>query len=175
MKKLLLSYCFLGMAACTTVRFDSPQPAGELEIKEFPQELQGLFVSDEEDTLEVSLVEFSYRNEGEIFVSGNLTSEESVLKKFKNMYVLSLKDEGVWDVFPIKVRKNKLIVYYEEPEDDIQELMDELAVTSPVKEIPDSDEKYGYYLVDPSAEDFEKLWQEKLFSEKLIFKRVAQK
>lgn len=175
MKKVVLSFIFLlGMVSCTTVRFETAQPSNELEIKEFPQELQGLFVTDEDDTLEVSPLEFSFRNEGEVFVSGDLTSEESVLKKFKNMYVLNLKDENVWDVFPIKARKNKLIVYYEEPEEDIQDLMNELGKTSPVREIPDSDEKFGYYLTDPSAEDFEKLWQEKLFSEKLVFKRVSK-
>lgn len=176
MKKLVLSFFFLmGMVACTTVRFESPQPSGELEIKEFPQEMQGLYFTEEDDTLEVSLHEFSFRSAGEVFVSGDLTSGQSVLKKFKNMYLLNLMDEDVWDVFPIKARKNRLIVYYEQPDDEIEDLMEELEKTSGVKEIPDSDEKFGYYLVNPSAEEFEKLWQEKLFSEKLVFKRLEKR
>lgn len=176
MKKLVISIIsLLGLVACTTVRFENPQPSGAFEIKEFPQELQGLFLTDENDTLEVSLFEFSFRNGEEIFISGNLNSEETILRKFRKMYVINLKDEGVWDAFPVKAQKNKLILYTQKTESDIQELMEDLSKTSTVKEVPDSNEEFGYYLVDPSAEDFEKLWNKKLFSDKLIFYRQSKK
>ena len=91
------------------------------------------------------------------------------------MYVINLKDEGVWDAFPVKPQKNKLILYTQKTEGDIEELMEDLSKTSTVKEVPDSDEEFGYYLVDPSAEEFEKLWNKKLFSDKLIFYRQSKK
>lgn len=177
MKKLVISIIsLLGMVACTTVRFESPQPADSISLEEFPEELQGSFITDENDTLEVSPFEFYFRNGEEIFISGNLmTSEEVALRKFKNMYVLNLKDEGAWDAFPVKVRRNKLIIYYEKANGDIQELIEDLSLTTQVKEIPDTDEHFGYYLVNPSAEEFEKLWNKKLFSDKLIFYRESKK
>ena len=163
------------MVACTTVRFESPQPAGSLLLNEFPLEMQGFYITEENDTLEVSSCEFHFKNGEEMFISGNLNSEETVLKKFGNIYVLSLKDEKVWDVFPLKTRKSKLIAYYVSTGRNVEALMEDLKKTSTVQEISDTDEELGYYLIDPSVQEFEKLWTKNLFSEKLEFKRMAKK
>lgn len=174
MKKLALIgiISFLAMEACTTVRFENPQPQEGIQLNQFPEDFQGLFTTADNDTLEISLYAFHFKNGDENSISGDLNSKETVLKSFKNLYVLSIKDEEVWDVFPVKARKNKLIVYYETTDGDIREYINDLKKTSQVKEIPDTEGKFGYYLVNPSAEEFEKLWKNKLFSDKLIFSRI---
>lgn len=176
MKKLILSIMTLvGFLSCTTVRFENPQPVDSQQLAEFPLQMQGLFISEEDDTLEVSTYKFSYRNGEDMNITGDLLSQETVLKEFGDYYILNIKDEGVWDVFPLKVRKNRLIAYYSSLESDVEDLMEELKKTSVVKEIPDTNDQLGYYLVSPSKKEFEFLFEKNLFSEKLTFKRSSGK
>lgn len=174
MKKLIITLIpLLGLVACTTVRFENPQPADSLRENEFPQKMQGLFISEENDTLEVTIHKFSYRNGEDLNITGDLLSEETVLKEFKDNYILNMKDQGVWDVFILKVKKNRITVFYSSIDSEVEELMEELKKTSVVKEIPDSNDQLGYYLVNPSQKEFEFLYEKNLFSERLNFKRLS--
>lgn len=154
------------------VRYETPQPAETASLPQFPEKLQGLFISEDLDTLEVTQFKFHFRNGDEIQVKGDLSGSETVLKEFKNYYILNLKDEEVWDVFPIKVKNDDLQVYFSATASRAEEMMEELKETSPVMEITDEDGDLEYYLITPTSEEFRRLLRKGLFDERLLFKRI---
>lgn len=158
--------------ACTVVRFESPQPAAGIALPEFPEKMQGLFVSEDQDTLEITPFNFHFRNGDEIQVKGDLSGNETIFKEYKNYYILNLKEEGAWDVFPVKLKKGNVHVYFSATASGAEELMEELKKTSSVKEIPDADGHFAYYLISPTPEEFQDLIRKNLFDEKIIFKRI---
>ena len=173
MKKFVtaIATAFLAMA-CTMVRYETPQPAEVTSLPQFPEQLQGLFISEDQDTLEVTQFKFHFRNGDEIQVKGDLSGSETVLKEFRNYYILNLKDEEVWDVFPIKLKNENIQVYFSATASRAEELMEELQETSSVKEILDEDGDLEYYLIAPTSEEFRKLLKKGLFDERLLFKRI---
>lgn len=162
----------LQVAACTVVRFEATQPAEGIALPEFPKELQGLFVSEDQDTLEIQPLNFHFRNGEEIELKGDLTTSETVLKELSNYYILNLKDEGVWDAFPVKLKRGNVHVYFSATASRAEELMEVFKSTSSVMEIQDTEGDFEYYLIAPTPEEFQDLIRKKLFDEKIIFKRI---
>lgn len=173
MKKLVLAILTaFQVTACTVVRFETPQPADVVALNDFPEEMRGVFISEDQDTLEINTLEFHFRNGEEIQVRGNLSTAETVLKEFRNYYILSLKEEGEWDVFPVKVKKGNIHLFIPSNAPGAEELMEELKKTSPVKEISGADGDFDHYLINPTSEEFRYLLKKNLFDEKIIFKRM---
>lgn len=173
MKKLVLAILTaFQVTACTVVRFETPQPADVIALSDFPEEMRGVFISEDQDTLEINGHEFYFRNGEEIQVEGDLTTAETVLKEFRNYYILSLKEEEEWDVFPLKMRKGDIHLFFPTMASNAEELMEELKKTSPVKEISGADGDFDHYLINPTSEEFRYLLRKNLFDEKIIFKRM---
>lgn len=160
------------LMACTMVRYETPQPAEGISLPQFPEKMQGLFVSEDLDTLEVTQFQFHFRNSDEIQVKGDLSGNETVLKEFGKYYILNLKEEEIWDVFPIRLKNDKIQVYFSATAARAEELMEELNETSPVMEIADEDGDLEYYLIAPTSEELRRLIRKGLFDERLLFKRI---
>lgn len=173
MKKLILfvltAFLFI---SCTAVKFENPQPTAAPSLSEFPEKMHGTFVSDSDDTLEFSQNHFRYSSGTEVNLESKLSPESAVLKKANNTYILSLKDEQGWDVFPMKLGRNKITIYYANLDPDAEQLILDLKNTSPVHEIRNEEGKFDHYLIDPSEKEFKKLLRKKLFSEEIVFKRL---
>lgn len=171
MKKLILLFgILLSVGSCTTVKFEAPQPAEAPSLNEFPEKMIGIYTSEEQDTLRISRNSFSYSSGKEVNMSTNLTSPNAVLKKLNNTYILNLRDNGSWDVFPIKVTRNKISVFYAGAETGTEKLLEEN--TASVKEIKTGEGRLDHYLVELSSEQFQRLLRKKLFSEKVVFRRL---
>ncbi len=172
MKKLYLAMIFLIGISCTMVRYENPQPAEAVALRSFPKQMHGSFVSDEQDTLEIDSVRFHFRNGKEINMVGDLTSQETILKQMGKYYIINLYEEDGWDVFPVKLKKDRISVYYTSLSTKVEDLMADLQVTSEVKEIADSTGHLNYYLIDPEPDEFRALLRKKLYNEKIVFERM---
>ena len=172
MKKLtLLLLLALLLTSCTAVKFENPQPYGAETLSEFPQKVIGTFTSDESDTLKIMKNSFRFSDGKEIVFETKLSAESSVLKSHKNTYILNLKDNGTWDVFPFKFTSNKITVYFADVKSGTEKLL-KAKHPEGVQEIRNEDGKLDHYLIDPSAEEFDRLLKKKLFGEKIEFKRL---
>ncbi len=172
MKKLLL-FMFLAqyLASCTAVKFENPQPAGAKSLNEFPQKILGTFTSDESDTLRITNNSFRFSDGKEINFEAELSDENTVLKLHKNTYILNLKDNGSWDVFPLKFSSNKITVYFADLNSRTEALL-KAKYPEAVQEIRTEDGKLDHFLIDPSAKEFDRLLKKNLFFEKVEFKRL---
>ena len=171
--KKLFNFMFLALllTSCTAVKFENPQPAGAMALNEFPQKIRGTFTSDESDTLMITNDSFRFSDGKEINFSAELSAENTVLKLHKNTYILNLKDNGSWDVFPLKFSKNKITVYFADLNSKTESLL-KAKFPEAVQEVRTEDGKLDHYLIDPSATEFDRLLKKKLFFEKVEFKRL---
>ncbi|NJW52593.1 hypothetical protein [Salinimicrobium oceani] len=165
---LLSAICF----SCTAVKFEEPQPVNSQSLEEFPEEMRGIFVSSEQDTLQIEAQAFRYSSGKDVSVSTTLSASEAVLRKMDKKYVLSLKEEDGWDVFPLKISRNRLVAQYVQLTPATEKLILNMKSTSAVKTIKTEDGKFDHYLVAPSEKDFQKLVRKRLFSNKMVFKRL---
>ncbi|MHA6280951.1 hypothetical protein ACXYMT_12295 [Salinimicrobium sp. CAU 1759] len=159
------------LTSCTAVKFQDPQPKGTAILQEFPQKFLGTFTSDESDTLRITKDSFRFSDGKEIEFAAELSAENTVLKLHKNTYILNLKDNGSWDVFPIKFSPNKITVYFADINSKTERLL-KAKHPETVQEIRTEDGKLDHYLIDPSAKEFDRLLKKKLFSEQVEFKRL---
>ena len=172
MKKLTLFLLLaLLLVSCTGVKFDSPQPFGAPTLDEFPQKILGTFTSDENDTLRITKNSFRFSDGKEIDFEAELSAENTVLKLHRNTYILNLQDNGSWDVFPIKFSSNRITVYFADINSKTEKLL-KAKHPETVQEIRTEDGKLDHYLIDPSAQEFDRLLKKKLFSERVKFKRL---
>lgn len=173
MKKLFLAVViFVLWASCTMVRFEDSQPVDVVALSYFPEQMRGNFISDEQDTLEIDSVRFHFRNGNEINLIGDLTSEETILKQTGKYFIINLNEEEGWDVFPVRLHKDRITVYYTSLSSKVEDLMEELKLTSKVKEVVDSTGHLNYYLINPTGDGFRTLLRKKLYNEKLVFERM---
>jgi hypothetical protein len=173
MKKLIL---FLTTAvllsSCTAVKFEEPQPAAAPSLSEFPAKMNGLFVSNEDDTLHIERNFFRFSSGPEVNFEAGLSSSNAVLKKVKRNYILSLEDENGWDVFPLRISGKKITVRYANLEGRSEQLILDLQKSSSVKEIRTENGKIDHYLIRPTEKEFRRLLRKKLFSEKIVFRKI---
>jgi len=176
MKQILLvfSATMIMLSSCTSVKFESAQPKDKEELKEFPDNVLGIYIDTERDTLILTSNSFQYGNKkSSIFrVDGTLTSGESILKRDNDYYVLSLKDENGWEVITFKYSGKDLTVYYIDLGKDREKTIKKLKGILAVKEVKDSEGKVDYYLINPSGKEFETLMAKNIFSRVTTFTRV---
>lgn len=173
MKKMIFFlFIALSFTSCTVVKFESSQPSATAPLEEFPEKMLGTFISEDKDTLRITLDSFIYSNGKEISVYGSLTDSNVVLKKYNNIYLLNLKDDRGWDIFPLKLSRNKLRAYYVNLDPNSLKLIESLKQTSSVKEIRTEEGKFEHYLIAPSDKEFKRLLKKKLFSSKTEFTRI---
>jgi hypothetical protein len=175
-KYLFFALILLSISSCTTVQFETSQPKGMAGLSEFPTELKGIYSSKKnQDTLIISYNSFKYLSTtifGQVKPT-TLDQNEVVLKKLNDYYIMSLKDSNAWEVIGIKLKSNKLQIYYIYPEKKEEtELLNKLKEITKVVEIKDNEGKTSKYLINPTTDEFQILLDKKLFSKILEFKKV---
>lgn len=172
MKRLILLFATAtNLISCTSVKFETSQPEGATSLSQFPPEIIGLYTSGEQDTLRILTNSFSYSDGKEIDINAELSASTAVLKKVNKHYILSLKDNGSWDVFPLKVSRNGLTVFYADLDGRTEQVLN-VGDSVAVKEIRTDDDQFDHYLVNPSPKEFKRLLRKKLFSEMVKFQRL---
>ncbi|MFD2518959.1 hypothetical protein [Salinimicrobium flavum] len=174
MKPLILFFAAVLFLSCTAVQFEQPQPTDLAALNEFPENIWGTYISEDTDTLIVSRFEFHFLGDREIEFSHDLNSPESVLKKDGDHFILNLKNNDNWDVFPFRFEDDKLLVYYSCPTEEVEDLIADYRQTASVKEVPDTYGNIDFYLLDPTPAQFRDLFQKNIFSDHLIFTRVKE-
>ena len=176
MKKLLLLFVSaLLLNSCAAVKFEDPQPANAPAVTGFPEKMQGIYTSADNDTLSIFRNSFRYFNGKEVNVTASLdTTDAVVLKRLKNNYILNLKDEQGWDVVPIKFSRNRITARYANLNSRTEPLIKKLEENSPVRKITTEDGKFSHYLIAPTDKEFKTLLRKKLFSEKTTFRRIRR-
>lgn len=175
MKYLFFAPILLSIISCSTVQFESSQPKGAEELSEFPKDLIGEFISKDRDTLLININSFQVK-ESSIFGQGKvnmLNQNELILKKSNDYYVVSTKDSNVWEVAVIKLKGSKLSVYiigYDKKNE--VELINKLKEITKVIEIRDSEGKIVKYLINPTQEEFQLLFDKKIFSKIMEYKKI---
>ncbi|WP_324721305.1 hypothetical protein [Salinimicrobium sp. HB62] len=171
--KTLTTFLLLAvlLSSCTAVKFANPQPKGSAALDEFPQKILGTFTSDESDTLRIMKTSFRFSDGKEVGFEADLSAENTILKLHKRTYILNLKDNGSWDVFPMKLSANKITLYFADLTSKTEALL-KAKHPETVREIKTEDGKFDHYLIDPSAKEFERLLKKKLFADKVEFKRL---
>ena len=106
-------------------------------------------------------------------VKGSLSSGEAVLKIIGGYYILSMKDENIWQVIAFKKKVDEIDIYIINVEHSKEGVVSKLKKILPVKEIKDKEGQLDYYLIDPNKSEFEKLIAKKIFSKSGVFKRIV--
>ena len=102
-----------------------------------------------------------------------LNQNELILKKSDDYYIVSTKDSNVWEVAVIKLKGSKLSVYiigYDKKNE--VELINKLKEITKVIEIRDSEGKIVKYLINPTQEEFQLLFDKKIFSKIMEYKKI---
>ena len=117
------------LQSCNSILFDTAQPKGNPVLKQIPDRLTGTYVSEElGDTLVVEPTSFVMGDGEPIQISGDFTPRDCALKKMNDWYIISIEEEGEWEVFPIKVwDDDRFTVYYMDLEESREkEIIEEL-------------------------------------------------
>jgi hypothetical protein len=178
MKQVLCIFAALViiLPSCTTVKFKNAQPNHALALNEFPKDLLGIYFNNEKDTLTISNNSFEYGNATTslVHVKGSLSTGEAVLKMVDSFYILSMKDENIWQVIAFKKKGDEIEIYNINIEDANQAVMKKIKAILPVKEVKDKEGSVDYYLIDPSKNEFETLIIKKIFSKRGAFKKILK-
>lgn len=174
MKNILLFLVLaLVISSCSTVAFVKPMPLAGEELSEFPSEFIGEFVDlKAKDTIKVSKHNVYLEKEMDFTIGDN-----AKLKAFEDYYILSIKsdkkNENTWGVIPFRIENGKIIVYYiimenedmdeAKKEDFKSQKIDKLNSTTMVKTAYDRKNKVDNYIINPSDDEFAKLFEKGLF------------
>ena len=147
----------LAFSSCTSVLFETPQPKGVAEQKEFPKNYIGQYIDTaHKDTLTIAGKSFQLGHKSSSFnIHDSLSSGLSILKTYNEYYILSEKEinnnETAWEVFTCKLINDNLSVYYILlSKDNKEEIIKKLKGILEVKEIKDTDGKINHYLINPT-------------------------
>ncbi|HAN77503.1 MAG TPA: hypothetical protein DCQ31_06865 [Bacteroidales bacterium] len=175
MKNLIVVFAVVSFifTSCTTVKFETAQPAGGKILTEFPKKFVGSYSNSDKDTL--IIMKSSYiqgkEKESKLAATGNAVEGESVLKKLGKNYVLSIKDEKAWEVVVITSEKNTLGVLYINLETDKEQIINNLKATTSTKEFENDEGRIEYYLVNPTKKEFKNLIKKNVFTRTMTFEK----
>ncbi len=158
------------LQSCSSISFTNAQPEDTPPIQEFPEKIIGRFLN-QEDTLVIDRTSFVFADGDIVSISGDITPPGAVLKKMDEWYVLSIQDDTQWWVFPFKISKDRITVYYSDMEEDEQKVIENFKENMEMQKIF-KDGKLDYYLISPSKRQFAQLLKKGIFSEKKIFRRI---
>lgn len=175
MKRLgyLIAFIFL-LSSCDQVIFPEPQPKKIKPLKEIPEELQGIFLDHNGDSLFVYEHSFSYYTDELTVMKNVYLSDSAVLKKYQKRYFFNtmiwLDEESYWITYFLETHDqgNEIDVYTMDP-GDIVKLAKLQEITSKVKDI---EGEPAYYLFDPKKRDYKKIIADTIFTKMISFRRV---
>ena len=182
--KNFLSFLVLALiiSSCTTVAFVKPMPLAGEELSEFPAEFVGEFLDTKtKDTIKVTK-QSVYLGKDMDYILG----DKAKLKVHEDYYILSLKsdkeNENNWGVFPFRIENGSIIVYFIVMENDEkdeaesksfkEQKIKDLNSVSLVKTTVDRKNKVDNYIINPTDEEFKKLFEIGLFQKIYEFEPI---
>lgn len=92
--------------SCSNIVFNQAVPTDQPTLKEFPKDIQGIYLDEENDTLKIFATDYTYGElKGNSLIEGEL-GEEFVLKQFEDFYFLNFKSESdYWEMIAAKKTK----------------------------------------------------------------------
>ncbi len=171
---IMLLTAVLVFSSCTTIKFETPQPKDVEALIEFPADVTGTYMDADNVALSVTKTSFKYGNKkSPVYLSKTLSPGQTVLKKYNDDYVVSIKDKSAWEVFTFTYNDKGLKAYYMDVEDStINETVAKVKAVVPLKEVKDTEGKLDYYTANPSKAEFDKLLKGKVFSKVIVFRKV---
>lgn len=155
------------LSACTEVYFTETQPVGKRPLTEFPPEVQGWFIDDQEgDTVHIRSRGFDLTEE-----SGDL-SDTLVLTKMKNLYFLNIQntENNLWEVYIIEpLNPFEFHVHSIDGEND--STMTAIRAILSVKQEENDDGSVAHFILSPTSKEFKKLLKSGVFSNTIVFRR----
>lgn len=190
MKKIFfLSFTILiFLSACTNVEFKSLKALenGE-QLDYFPEKIIGTYIDEANDTLIITKNSFNYfeSNSSSNTYDGILKVGETELISYNHMMVLCDKDNDSWTLFPLRFNNNILSVYFIDLEgqkeklnhitnDDEREeiFINRIKKITKIEKVLDNDGTTNKYLIDPTEEEFKQLFNKRIFSKLLDFRKI---
>ncbi len=170
MNKLILLLLGTALIACTEISYTEPQPKGIKSLTEVPDKFHGAYFWQGEsgDTIVFFKNGFRANNKKEEDIL-YINSDSLVLKKYKNYYFVSYRDDHNWLLRILKPLKNGDFVYLEmenvpEEADQRKNFIEKLSKEIPV--IETTVDSVTRYTIDPSPKKLYSLIQKGFFKEK---------
>lgn len=174
MKTLICIFSVLCLASCNEVSFPTHQPKGIVPLDAFPKELRAYYLTTEDDSIQDTLLieERSYKTlngkpSGEkSWLDAAELSDSLVVKKYKNLYFISFKEDNEWLLRILKRDKKGNLTFMMMAINDSEKVksLSELQQQLPVQVIEHSENK-KYYRIDPTPEQLMSLIKKKNFWE----------
>lgn len=165
MKRYIILFLLSSLlTACISVEFKSPQPQKGKILTEFPKELIGTYLNSENDTITIADTYFKATSITKETTDNPKASEiislseNVILKKMKNHFILNMKDEkgnSNWSVIIIS-KSNKGIEFSTFNANE-QEFLINLKTITKWEEIRDEEGKLKKIILDPSNKEFKKI------------------
>lgn len=181
MKKSILFFLIaFSLASCTQAVFTEQQPKGEKTLSSFPNDVQGVYTSGNNDSLIVKEKSFSYKisitnKQNSLFGNNNANSESKLsddvqLRKMENYYIINQKKEKKeWSLLIGERRKDSLFVSWVNLDNDT--ILTKMKAITKVKEVIE-DGKVEKYVLSPSAKEFSEILKSGALIPIASFKKV---
>ncbi len=155
------------MQSCTELAFRNAMPIQGTDLTEFPEDLQGTFLSmlESKDTIVITATNVS----GDKFhIDGN-----NVLRKFGKYYICNEKKADRWVIGVIRPQGYRGFTVYRF---DVEETKKReiIADITKVEEVLDESGGVDYLLVSPTDAEFRKMLRSKAFIRAEKFRRVKK-
>lgn len=173
MKNLFFGFILtIAASACVTLQYQTPQPVGEANFNTLPYPLQGVYLDEDNDTLIVSAQGYTYRSEVSPMANEAGLSDTLKIILYKGCYSVNIANEDGWLVYLVCRETNgDLLLYGIDVEEEavIKQLK---SFTKVVTETDDSGNVTTYH-INPSAKEFDQMYDAGMFEKAARFRRVV--
>ena len=172
--KLLSIYCFfiffISLTSCSNVVYKQAIPSENTELTAFPNDIQGEYVNNENDTLTINANDYFFGEKNDlIFLSGELNAE-LVLKELSGYYFLNFKNtDGYWETIIAYPQKEKITIYCI----DVEDKKNIKIINSKIKHgKAKSIRKNGKYIIDPTKDEILNILQNEDICKETVLRRL---
>jgi len=165
MNKVVLFLLGIALIACTEISYKEPQPKGIKSLTEIPSKLHGTYLW-EGDTITFFDKGFRAKEKKEDVL---YLGDSIILKRYKNHYFVSYRDDYEWLLRVLKPQKNGDLLYLAmgnvpEKDDERKIFIEKLSNETPV--ITNTVDSVTHYVIDPSPRKLYALIQRGFFNKK---------
>lgn len=176
------------LSSCTSVEFKSLQALeNRKKLDQFPENIIGTYIDEAQDTLIITENTFNYfeSNSSSNTFDGTLNEGKTELINYNHFIVLCDKEDDSWNLFPFKYSNDILSVYFidlEGQKEKLKEISDDkererivvnrIEKITKVEEVLSSDGNKEKYLINPTEKEFSLLFEKRIFSKLLDFKKI---
>lgn len=176
-RNFIILFFITFLSSCISVEFTQPQPYWCANLTLFPNEMQGHFYSNENDTVEIgsNYYKLISKDSNSILDTDTKNTEQLsdslLFKPYKKIYFLNSKTNGNWQVSMVKINKNHSITVYNAISSE-EKLIKKLKNIKDKTILKDETGKIKRVILNPSEKEFKKLFRSKLFVEYMVLKKV---